>query len=208
MTAVKLVKHPLAQDALARLRNRETDVPQFRALISQLAIYLAITSTEELRMQTVEIETPVTKAEMSVAAEEIVLVPILRAGLGMVEGMLTILTRATVGHLGLYRDHETLQPIEYYANTPGNLEERMVIVLDPMLATGGSASAALTRLKERGAKRLLLASIIAAPEGIERLEHDHPDVQVVTISIDQKLNERGYIVPGLGDAGDRMFGTL
>lgn len=193
---------------MALLRERTTDVPTFRRLVYELAIFLAIDCTRDLLTRAHAIETPVATASVARLADTVTLVPILRAGLGMVEGMLQWIPSARVGHLGMYRNEETLKPVEYYANTPKDLERDVVIVLDPMLATGGSASAALAILKQRGARRLKLVSLIAAPEGIARVQAAHPDVALYTAAIDERLNEKGYIVPGLGDAGDRIFGTL
>ena len=208
MNSIRCLEHPLAADKLAQLRERTTDVPTFRRLVYELAIFLAIDCTQDLLTAPRVIETPVATWETVSLADTVTLVPILRAGLGMVDGMLQWIPSARVGHLGMYRNEETLQPVEYYANTPKDLERDVVIVLDPMLATGGSASAALSILKKRGARRLKLVSLIAAPEGIASVQKAHPDVALYTAAIDQQLNEKGYIVPGLGDAGDRIFGTL
>lgn len=205
---MRCLNHPLVEDKLALLRARSTDVPTFRRLIYELAIYLAITCTEDLQLETCMVDTPVATMQAKRLTDTVTLVPVLRAGLGMVEGVLQWLPNARVGHVGMYRDETTLAPVEYYVNTPNDLDRDVVIVLDPMLATGGSASAALSLLKKRGARRLKLVSVIAAPEGIARLQELHPDVELYTAAIDERLNEHGYIVPGLGDAGDRIFGTL
>ncbi len=208
LISIRCLEHPLAADKLAQLRERTTDVPTFRRLVYELAIFLAIDCTQDLMTAPAAIETPVATTEVKRLSDTVTLVPILRAGLGMVEGVLQWIPSARVGHLGMYRNEETLKPVEYYANTPKDLDQDVVIVLDPMLATGGSATAALTVLKRRGAKRLKLVSLIAAPEGIAKVNEEHPDVALYTAAVDDHLNEKGYIVPGLGDAGDRIFGTL
>lgn len=208
MRPIHCLSHPVALEKIGRLRDKSTDVPEFRQIVRELAIALAIEATRDLSSIEYTVQTPVALAKVTRIAEPVILVPILRAGLGMVDGMLQWLPEARVGHLGMYRDPQTLSPVEYYANTPPELNRGIVIVLDPMLATGGSAAAALAVLKARGATRIKLAAIIAAPEGIARLGELHPDVELYTIAVDEGLNSHGYIVPGLGDAGDRIFGTL
>lgn len=205
---VRCSPHPLVADKISRLREQATDVPTFRRVVVEVSILLAVECTADMELQPYPVETPMASMTGSVLADRVVLAPILRAGLGMVQGVLSVLPDAEIAHLGLYRDERTLEPVTYYANTPAYLERSLVIVLDPMLATGGSADAALSLLKQRGAGRIKLCSLIAAPEGIELLSRRHPDVAVHVGAIDERLNERGYIVPGLGDAGDRMFGTL
>lgn len=208
MASIRTVGHPLAADKIARLRNKATDVPAFRRLVEELTIFLAIECTSDLQTVAREIETPLCRAVGAFVREQVVLVPILRAGLGMVDGMLRMLPDARVGHVGLYRDHATHEPVTYYENAPAELREALVVVLDPMLATGGSAVTALDILKRRGAARIRFCCLIAAPEGISRLAAHHPDVDICAIALDERLDERQYIIPGLGDAGDRMFGTL
>lgn len=208
LSPVRCSHHPLAADRISRLRERATDVPTFRRVVAEVSILLAVECTADMELQERPIETPVAAAKGAFVVDRVVLAPILRAGLGMVQGVLRVLPDAEIAHLGLYRDDRTLEPVTYYANTPADLDRSLVIVLDPMLATGGSADAALSLLKSRGARRIKLCSLIAAPEGVALLQARHPDVEVYVASIDEKLNERGYIVPGLGDAGDRMFGTL
>lgn len=190
------------------LRNRETSKKLFRELVDEIAMLMAYEVTKDLALVDCEVATPLERTrQQRLAGKKLTLVPILRAGLGMVEGILQLIPSARVGHVGLYRDHETLQPVEYYFKIPGNVDERDFIVLDPMLATGGSASAAISGLKARGAARIRFMCLVAAPEGVEVLLRDHPEVQVFTAALDRQLDENGYIRPGLGDAGDRMFGT-
>lgn len=208
MSPIRRSHHPLVADRISRLRDRATDAPTFRRVMDEVSILLAVECTDDTTLEERAIETPVAPAKGMFASDRVVLAPILRAGLGMVQGMLRILPDAEIAHLGLYRDDRTLEPVVYYSNTPQSLERSLVIVLDPMLATGGSADAALSLLKRRGASRLKLCALIAAPEGLELLLRRHPDVEMHVAAIDEKLNERGYIVPGLGDAGDRLCGTL
>lgn len=208
MASIRTIGHPLAADKMARLRNRTTDVPAFRRLVEELAIFLAIECTADLRTGTREVETPLARTAGVFVREQVVLVPVLRAGLGLVDGMLHVLPDARVGHVGLYRDPQTHEPVKYYENAPASLQDALVLVLDPMLATGGSAVAAIDILKRRGAGRIRFCCLIAAPEGLANLESRHPDVQVCAVAVDERLDERRYIIPGLGDAGDRMFGTL
>jgi uracil phosphoribosyltransferase len=208
MNNLTLFDHPLIQHKLAILRDKNTDTKNFRELVSEIAMLMCYEVTRELPLEDVEIETPVAKAKVKIlAGKKMGLVPILRAGLGMVDGMLKIIPFAKVGHIGLYRDPETLLPVEYYCKLPDDAQERDMVVLDPMLATGGSASAAITFLKERGVTQIKLMCIIASTQGIEAIRRDHPDVHIFCAAVDQKLNDHAYIVPGLGDAGDRLFGT-
>jgi uracil phosphoribosyltransferase len=203
-----VVEHPLIRHKLAVLRSRDTSKKTFRALVDEISMLMGYEATKDLPMEAVEIDTPLepTTAEM-VSGKKLTLVPVLRAGLGMVEGMLRLMPSVRVGHIGLYRDHETLEPVDYYFKIPGEAESRQFFVLDPMLATGGSASAAVASLKRSGAQRISLLCLVAAPEGVHRMLQDHPDVKVFTAALDRELNAQGYILPGLGDAGDRLFGT-
>jgi len=205
---IHCIDHPLAQDKITRLRDQDTSVTDFRRLVRELAIMLAIECTRDLPSVDYTVHTPLREARGRRVEPAPVLVPVLRAGLGMVEGMLQVITEAKIGHIGMYRDHETLMPVEYYINTPKGLSDRRVIVLDPMLATGGSAAAAVAAIKARGASDICLAAIIAAPEGIAKMRALHPDVPLYAVAVDERLDEHGYIIPGLGDAGDRIFGTL
>ncbi len=203
-----VLDHPLVHHKLSYLRDRKTSGSQFRVLVEELGLLLAVEATRDLATEPVAIETPLERTQARrLLPLDPVLVPVLRAGLGLVKPFLQLLPTAKVGHLGLYRDHNTLVPVPYYRNFPPILEERHVFVLDPMLATGGSASEAVRQLKTAGAKTITLASLLAAPEGIERVTADHPELRVVVAVVDRCLNEKGYILPGLGDAGDRMFGT-
>ena len=203
-----IVEHPLLQHKLSILRNKQTGTKEFRDLVGEIATLLCYEATRDLPTEEVEIETPLAVAHTHIlAGRKLALVPILRAGLGMVDGMLSLLPAAKIGHIGLYRNEETLEPVEYYCKLPSDIEERDVIVLDPMLATGGSAIDAITQIKKHGAKRIKFIGLIAAPEGIEALHKAHPDVDIYVAALDERLNEKGYIVPGLGDAGDRIFGT-
>ena len=203
-----VVRHPLVQHKMALLRDVETPKKTFRELVDELSMLLAYEVTKELPLQSVTVRTPLEEMEgKRVAGKKVTLVPVLRAGLGMVDGVLRLMPSARVGHIGLYRDHDTLQPVSYYFKIPGDAGAREFIVLDPMLATGGSASAAVQALKDGGAGAVRLMCLVAAPEGVERMNGDHPDVPVITAALDRQLNEMGYILPGLGDAGDRLFGT-
>ena len=203
-----ILDHPLVQHKVSLLRNKATGTKEFKELVSELATLLCYEATRDLPLEEVEIETPIAVAHTKVlSGRKLALVPILRAGLGMVDGMLTLLPAAKVGHIGLYRNEETLEPVEYYCKLPSDIAERDVIVLDPMLATGGSAIDAITQIKKRGARSIKFIGIIAAPEGLKALHEAHPDVDIYVAALDEKLNEKGYIVPGLGDAGDRIFGT-
>lgn len=203
-----VVDHPLVQHKLTIMRNKETSTKSFRTLLHEISHLLCYEATRDLELTTREIETPIqTMQAPTLAGKKLVFVPILRAGMGLLEGMLDLVPSARVAHIGLYRDHETLQAIEYYFKAPEDLNDRLIIVLDPMLATANSATAAIDRLKERGAKNIRFVCLLAAPEGIAKIRASHPDVPVYCAAIDEKLNEKGYIVPGLGDAGDRMYGT-
>jgi uracil phosphoribosyltransferase len=208
MSRVYVFDHPLIQHKLTFIRDKNTGTKEIRELVDEVATLMAYEITRDLPLEDTVIETPVSTCRARViSGKKVGLIPILRAGLGMVDGILKLIPAAKVGHIGLYRDPETLQPVEYYVKLPTDIEERDLIVIDPMLATGGSASAALTALKQRGAKNLKLMCLIAAPEGIKVVQEDHPDVDIYVAAVDEKLNDHGYIVPGLGDAGDRLFGT-
>ncbi|MBD3109474.1 uracil phosphoribosyltransferase [Bacillus sp. AGMB 02131] len=208
MAKVYVFDHPLIQHKLTYIRDVKTGTKEFRELVDEVATLMAFEITRDMPLEEVEVQTPVATAKAKVlTGKKIGLVPILRAGLGMVEGVLKVIPAAKVGHIGLYRDPKTLQPVEYYAKLPSDVEEREFIVVDPMLATGGSAIEAINSLKKRGAKNIKFMCLIAAPEGVELLKEAHPDVDIYIAALDEKLNEKGYIVPGLGDAGDRLFGT-
>ena len=205
---VHVLDHPLLQHKLSILRNKDTGVKDFRQIVSEIATLMCYEATRDLPMEQVEIETPVAKAKVNViAGKKLAIVPVLRAGLGMVDGILTLIPSAKVGHIGLYRDPKTHEPVEYYCKMPDDIASREVIILDPMLATGGSASAAIQFIKNYGCKNIKLMNIIAAPAGVEKVRTDHPDVDIYLAALDEKLNDHAYIVPGLGDAGDRIFGT-
>ncbi len=205
---VHILDHPLIRHKLAIIRDKDTNTKQFREIISELATLMAYESFKDVPTEVKVVETPLETVEQVVVKENsIAIIPILRAGLGMVEGVLSLFPAAKVGHIGLFRNEETLQPEEYYCKLPANIEEKVVMVLDPMLATGGSSVAAIDMLKKRGCKNIKLMSIIGAPEGVEKVAKAHPDVQVYVSTLDRCLNEHGYILPGLGDAGDRIFGT-
>mgnify|MGYP004606888863 CR=1 FL=1 len=208
MAKVYVMDHPLIQHKLSLMRDKTTGVKEFREAVSEIATLMCYEATRDLPLKEIEIETPMAVAKVKViSGKKLAIVPILRAGLGMVDGVLNLIPAAKVGHIGLYRDPETLNPVEYYCKLPSDIAERDVIVLDPMLATGGSASAAITFLKNHGVSHIKLMCIIGAPEGIEVVKKDHPDVDIFLANVDEKLNDHGYIVPGLGDAGDRIFGT-
>lgn len=204
---LKVLQHPLITHKLAWMRRKETGTKDFRQNLNEIAGLMAYEISRDLPLRDIEIETPIESTVTQELAKSTVLIPVLRAGLGMVDGITNLMPTAKVGHIGMYRDHETLQPMEYYAKFPDNLGESVAMVLDPMLATGGSASMAITAIKKRGAKSIKLVCIVGAPEGVERIENDHPDIDIYLAALDTKLNEQGYIVPGLGDAGDRLFGT-
>ena len=208
MAKTMIMEHPLIQHKIGIIRRKETSSKEFRELVSEIAMFMAYEATRNLKLADVKIETPITETTVrELAGKKMAVVPILRAGLGMVEGMLTMVPAAKVGHIGLYRDPETLKPVEYYCKLPADCQEREVFVTDPMLATGGSAVAAITMLKEKGVKNIHFLCVIAAPEVVEALSKAHPDVDIYIGALDDHLNEHGYIVPGLGDAGDRIFGT-
>ena len=208
MSVVEIVEHPLIQHKISLLRDRNTGTKEFRDLVSEVAMLLCYEATRDLPTEEVEVETPIALARTKVlAGRKLALVPILRAGLGMVDGMLRLIPAAKVGHIGLYRNEGTLQPVEYYCKLPKDIAEREVMVLDPMLATGGSATDAISLIKKRGAKHIKFIALLAAPEGMKALHEAHPDVDIYVGALDERLNAQGYIVPGLGDAGDRIFGT-
>lgn len=208
MSKVFVFDHPLIQHKLTYIRSVETGTKEFRELVDEVATLMAFEITRDMPLVETEVETPVTKTKsMVLAGKKMGIVPILRAGIGMVDGILKLIPAAKVGHIGLYRDPQTLQPVEYYVKLPADVEERDFIVVDPMLATGGSAIEAINSLKKRGATSIKFMCLIAAPEGVELLQQAHPDVDVYIAALDEKLNDHGYIVPGLGDAGDRLFGT-
>ena len=208
MNKVVVADHPLIQHKLTLMRDKNTGSKDFRELLTEITMLMGYEITRELPLEEIEIETPVVKTKAKViAGKKLGIVPILRAGLGMVDGLVNLVPAAKVGHVGLYRDPETLQPVEYYSKFPQDIHEREMIVVDPMLATGGSAIAAIDVLKRDGAKNIKLVNLVASPEGIAEVHKYHPDVDIYVASIDEKLNDHGYIVPGLGDAGDRLFGT-
>ena len=208
MSKVMIMDHPLIQHKIGIIRRQETGSKDFRQLISEIAMLMCYEATRDLKLTDVEIETPISKmTAKELAGKKLAVVPILRAGLGMVDGMLSMIPAAKVGHIGLYRNEETLEPIEYYCKLPKDCAEREVFVVDPMLATGGSATVAITMLKNKGVKKIRFMCIVAAPQGIERMQKEHPEGDLYVGALDDHLNENGYIVPGLGDAGDRIFGT-
>ena len=203
-----LVDHPLIQHKLTIMRDKNTSSKDFRELLDEISMLMGYEITRNLPLEDVEIETPIQKATFKkIAGKKLAIVPILRAGLGMVDGLLRLVPVARVGHIGLYRDPETHEPVEYYCKMPPDIEERLVIVVDPMLATGGSSADAITMVKARGAKQVLLMCLVAAPEGVKRVQEAHPDVDIYCAALDERLNDHAYIIPGLGDAGDRIFGT-
>lgn len=208
MGELHVMDHPLIAHKVSGLRNKDTGVKEFRELVDEIATLMAYEATRELPLKEVEIETPIAKTKTKVlAGKKLGIVPILRAGIGMVDGVLSLVPLAKVGHIGMYRDPETTEPVEYYCKLPADVEQRELIVVDPMLATGGSAIDAITKIKEHGCTNIKFMCIIAAPEGVEALRTAHPDVDIYVASVDERLNEHAYIVPGLGDAGDRLFGT-
>ncbi|MFR8011202.1 MAG: uracil phosphoribosyltransferase [Clostridia bacterium] len=208
MGNITITNHPLIQHKLSLLRDKNTGSKEFRELVGEIAMLMCYEATRDLTLKEVEIETPISVVKTKViSGKKLAFVPILRAGLGMVEGVLTLVPSARVGHIGLYRDPKTLEPVEYYCKLPSDIEEREVIVLDPMLATGGSATDAISMIKKYSPKSIKFMGIIAAPEGLNKLSKTHPDIDIFCAALDEKLNDHGYIVPGLGDAGDRIFGT-
>lgn len=203
-----VVEHPLIKHKLSIMRQKDTGSKDFRQLLDEISMLMCYEITRDLPTSDIEIETPVAKmTAQHIDGKKLAIIPILRAGLGMVDGILSLVPVAKVGHIGLYRDPETHDPVEYYCKLPQDIEERYIIVCDPMLATGGSASDAITMLKKKGCKQIKLLCLVAAPEGVERFQNDHPDVEVYSAALDECLNDHAYIVPGLGDAGDRLFGT-
>ena len=208
MSNVYVFDHPLIQHKLSIMRRKETSTKDFRQLVTEIALLMGYEATRNLPLRDVEIETPICKAVVKeLDGEDVAIVPILRAGLGMVDGLLSLIPNAKVGHIGMYRDPETKLPVEYYGKVPSDIEKRQIFVVDPMLATGGSAVAAIDMIKKRGGKKIIFMCLIAAPEGIEAMQKAHPDVDIFIAGKDEKLNDHAYIVPGLGDAGDRIFGT-
>lgn len=208
MSRVIVMNHPLIQHKIGVIRRKETGSKDFRQIIGEISMLMCYEATRDLKLQEVEITTPICRMKArELQGKKLAVVPILRAGLGMVDGMMAMIPAAKVGHIGLYRDPETLEPVEYYCKLPADTSEREVFVVDPMLATGGSSTAAIQMLKDKGVSHIRFMCIIAAPEGVERMQREHPDVDLYIGALDEKLNEHGYIVPGLGDAGDRIFGT-
>lgn len=208
MEKLHVLSHPLLQHKLTILRDETTGVKEFREIVSEIAALMCYEATRNLSLEEIEVQTPVAKTTgYALAGKKLAIVPILRAGLGMVDGILTLIPAAKVGHVGLFRDPETLKPVEYYCKLPEDIAMRDVFILDPMLATGGSASAAIALLKRHGVQNIKLMNVLAAPEGVRQIQKDHPDVEIYCAALDECLNDHGYIVPGLGDAGDRIFGT-
>ena len=208
MSNVYVMDHPLIQHKIGLIRREETGSRDFRALVSEIATLMCYEATRDLKLEDVKIKTPICETTAKqLEGKKLAIIPILRAGIGMVEGMLVLIPAAKVGHIGLYRDPETLEPVEYYCKLPADCDEREVFVVDPMVATGGSSAAAIDLLKAKGVKKIRFLCIIAAPEGVERMQREHPDVDLYIGALDERLNDHGYIVPGLGDAGDRIFGT-
>jgi uracil phosphoribosyltransferase len=208
MSTLNIVDHPLIQHKLSIMRNKKTGSKDFRELLSEIAMLMGYEITRDLPLEDISIETPICKMKAkTISGKKLAVVPILRAGLGMVDGLLKLVPVAKVGHIGLYRDPETHNPVEYYCKLPPDIEDRIVILVDPMLATGGSACDALTMLKKHGCSNIRFMALVGCPEGVERVQRDHPDVDIYIAAMDERLNEHAYIVPGLGDAGDRIFGT-
>ncbi len=208
MSKVQVMDHPLIRHKISLMRGKDTCSKDFRDLLREISMLMGYEVTRDLPLKEIEIETPICKSTFEVlAGKDVGIIPILRAGLGMVDGLLSLIPTAKVGHIGLYRDPETLKPVEYYCKLPADAQERLLIVVDPMLATGGSAAAAIGFLKDRGCTNIRLMCLIAAPEGVAEVQKQHPDVDIYIGAMDEKLNDHGYIVPGLGDAGDRIFGT-
>ena len=209
MSTLHVVDHPLIVHKLSIMRNKKTGSKDFRELLNEIAMLMGYEITRDLPLEEITIETPIQKTKAyAISGKKLAIVPILRAGIGMVDGLLDLVPVAKVGHIGLYRDPETHLPITYYCKLPSDIDQRIVILVDPMLATGGSASDALTKLKEHGCTQIKFMCLVAAPEGVKKVQEDHPDVDIYTASLDEKLNDHDYIVPGLGDAGDRIFGTI
>ena len=208
MSKLTVISHPLIAHKITMLRDEKTPVKEFRELINEIALLMTYEVTKELPLKPQKVKTPLAETEGAFIERQVALVPILRAGLGIVDALMKIIPASKVGHVGLYRDPETLKPVEYYCKLPADIEQRQVIVLDPMLATGGSAAAAIDFIKQRGANKIKLMCVLGAPEGVKTVAEAHPDVDIYLAALDEKLNDHGYIVPGLGDAGDRLFGTL
>lgn len=209
MGKLQVMEHPLIQHKLTIIRDKNTGTKVFREVVNEIARLMAYEVSRDMPLQDVEIETPLVQSvQKELAGKKVAIIPILRAGLGMVDGMLDLIPAAKVGHVGMYRDHDTLEPVEYFVKLPSDINERLLLVVDPMLATGGSAIAAIDALKKRGATSIKFVCLVAAPEGVKALEKAHPDVDIFTASLDERLDSNGYILPGLGDAGDRLFGTL
>lgn len=207
MKNLVILDHPIVQRDVTLLRDKRTSSNQFRAILRRVSALMAFEVTSDLPMRRISVTTPLAKTKGCVLSRPVVIVPILRAGLGLVGGFVEVLPDARVGHIGLYRDEQSLKPVDYYFKVPRNISEAIVFLLDPMLATGGSAATALTYLKDHGAKTLVCVTLVAAPEGVRRVHRDHPGVKIYTCALDKRLNSKGYILPGLGDAGDRIFGT-
>ena len=208
MGKFQVISHPLIQHKLSILRREDTSTKDFRELVNEIAMLMGYEVSRDLALEEVEIQTPITKTvQKQLSGKKLAIVPILRAGIGMVDGFLSLVPAAKVGHIGMYRDEETLEPVEYLVKLPEDIDQRQIFVVDPMLATGGSAILAVDSLKKRGAANIKFVCLVAAPEGVKKLQDAHPDIDIYTASLDEKLNENGYIVPGLGDAGDRLFGT-
>lgn len=208
MGKFQVISHPLIQHKLSILRREDTSTKDFRELVNEIAMLMGYEVSRDLPLEEVEIQTPITKTtQKQLSGKKLAIVPILRAGIGMVDGFLSLVPAAKVGHIGMYRDEETLEPVEYLVKLPEDIDQRQIFVVDPMLATGGSAILAVDSLKKRGAANIKFVCLVAAPEGVKKLQEAHPDIDIYTASLDEKLNENGYIVPGLGDAGDRLFGT-
>ena len=208
MGKFQVISHPLIQHKLSILRREDTSTKDFRELVNEISMLMGYEVSRDLPLEEVEIQTPITKTtQKQLSGKKLAIVPILRAGIGMVDGLLSLVPAAKVGHIGMYRDEETLEPVEYLVKLPEDIDQRQIFVVDPMLATGGSAILAVDSLKKRGAANIKFVCLVAAPEGVKKLQEAHPDIDIYTASLDEKLNEHGYIVPGLGDAGDRLFGT-
>ena len=208
MGKFQVISHPLIQHKLSILRREDTSTKDFRELVNEIAMLMGYEVSRDLPLEEVEIQTPIIKTvQKQLSGKKLAIVPILRAGIGMVDGFLSLVPAAKVGHIGMYRDEETLEPVEYLVKLPEDIDQRQIFVMDPMLATGGSAILAVDSLKKRGAANIKFVCLVAAPEGVKKLQDAHPDIDIYTASLDERLNENGYIVPGLGDAGDRLFGT-